>query len=241
MIYLIDDNQNNLRSNLGADFVDEGLFNDYLTAIDKLEKKEKASDVSHLEFLRSAECILMHDTTEDWCEEKGFISGSNTNVRKIKEDVADFGDSIPLVLFSNGWVDTIFEYEKNPNVIRQLNKNLFYERLFDFMEYYKNENKIELRILAWGKNFKANEIADLTQILLEKLVFDDGSDNLLKSVINDEKLVFEKFLNIAGLKDNKTEILQSIENGSVTVAQFQEKTQLIVDSFYKHGKNIYTW
>ena len=34
----------------------------------------------HLDFLKTADCILLHTTTEDYNKEKGFISGSKTNV-----------------------------------------------------------------------------------------------------------------------------------------------------------------
>ena len=102
MIYLIDDNQNRHRENIGIDFIDK-VFADVLTSVEKIEKRA-LSDLSHLEFLNDADCILLHYTTEDYDFENNlFISGSRTNAVKIVESIAEEGDKIPLVLFSNGW------------------------------------------------------------------------------------------------------------------------------------------
>lgn len=241
MIYLIDDNQNDLRARIGADFVDEGVFDGYLTAIDKLEKKAMAVDTSHLEFLKSADCILLHASTEDWSAEKGFLSGSLTNVRKIREDVADFGDSVPLVLFSNGMENTVFHQEISPNYVQELNKTLFYSRLFDFMEHYKNENKVELRILTWGKNFLANEIGELAKNLLAKIAFNDDSEVFEMRFIEGEEDSFDKFIRVSYPDETINNVMDSIISNSFTVSQFREKINSISESFFKYGKNIYPW
>ena len=155
MIYLIDDNQNNQRlNNYNITFVDDGVFDGYLSSIEKIEIGNSLSDVSHLEFLKTADCILLHSTTEDYERDKGFIPGSRINALNIVESISKDGEIIPLVLFSNSMVEVKFDFENNPNFIGSIKKNLFYERLFDFIEHYKVTGHVELRIIAWGKNFR---------------------------------------------------------------------------------------
>ena len=67
MIYLIDDNQSNQRlNNYNLTFVEDGVFNGYLESIEELEVGKSFSDTSHLDFLKTADCILLHSTTEDF-------------------------------------------------------------------------------------------------------------------------------------------------------------------------------
>jgi len=236
MIYLIDDNQSNQRLNqYNISFVEEDTFKGYLISKERIAKREKASDISHLAFLKDAKCILLHITTEDWDEEKGFLSGSTTNVRKIKEDISDFGDETPLVLFSNGMDEPIVE---NPRFISGIKKNLFYEHLYDFIEHYKNTGEIELRILAWGKNFQAKEVSKLTTILLETFAFQESTDKLKQSDLPEQ---FQKFIEMSLPSVNYEDILDDLEKNPITVIEFRKRINSITESFLKYGKNIYPW
>ena len=168
MIYLIDDNHNNQRQNqYKIDFVENETFQGILTSVERIEKRERADDISHLEFLKDAKCILLHVSTADWDENEGFLEESTTNVEKIKTIISDYGCYVPLVLFSNKMNETAdYNPQKEPDFIREIKKNIFYKNLYDFVENYKNTGKIELRILAWGKNFKAIEVSRLADELL---------------------------------------------------------------------------
>jgi hypothetical protein len=242
MIYLIDDNKDNLRQReFGITFVEEDTFNGYLTSIPQIEKREKASDISHLTFLNNAKCILLHATTEDWDKEKGFLSGSTTNVTKIREEIADYGDKIPLVLFSGGMGEPQYEPEKNPNFISSMRKNLLYERLWDFVEHYKNTDEIELKILVWGKNFLAQEFSELANKLLESLILQDGTDKLNLSVFSDNQPIFERLISLAFPTEKIETAIKYLETNQITNSDFCKKINLIKESFVKYGKNIHTW
>ena len=244
MIYLIDDNQNNQRNKLGISFVEEGIFKGYMTYIEKLEKRELADDISHLDFLKNARCILLHSTTEDWDNEKGFLKKSTSNATKIKEKVADFGDNIPLVLFSHReaqTADSIYQPEKNPNFINLINKNDFYKNLWDFVEFYKKTDKIELRILVWGKNFKAKEISGLANELLGIIASFNGMGKLLITDISEKLQVFKTFVELSLPEADYVSILNDLEDNPISITEFRNKINLITESFVKHGKNIYNW
>lgn len=242
MIYLIDDNQSNQRlNNYNITFVEDGIFKGYLKSIEKLEIKNNPSDTSHLDFLSTADCILLHSTTEDYDIGKGFLSGSKTNVLKIKEVISQEGEIIPLVLFSNSMGEAEFNFDSNPNYIHSIKKNLFYERLFDFLEYYKNTNIVELRIIAWGKNFEAKEIAMLAIEILRSVEQKASTDDLalqdLSRVIKD----FKSFIKLSLPENDINEILNQIEDNPIKVQDFKRKINQITESYAKYGKNIYTW
>lgn len=242
MIYLIDDNQGNQRlSQYNISFVEEDTFKGYLTSIEKIEKREQASDSSHLEFLKDAKCILLHSTTEDWDADKGFLKGSRTNAIKIKESIAEEGDKIPLVLFSNSMGEPVYSYENNPNYIREIKKNLLYERLYDFVENYKNTGLIELRILAWGKHFQAKEASKLAAILLETVAFLNGTDKFEITSISDRQEVFKAFIEMSLPNANSLDIMRELEDNPINISEFRNKVNLISESFLKYGKNIYPW
>jgi hypothetical protein len=130
MIYLIDDNQNNQRQiNYNITYIEEGVFDGFLTSIEKINPSESYSDVKHLDFLNNADCILLHSSTEDFEIDKGFIPGSRSNSIKIKEVISQEGDIIPLVLFSNSMGNPDFDNQEEIRYIRGIKKNLFYEEL----------------------------------------------------------------------------------------------------------------
>jgi hypothetical protein len=221
--------------------VEEDIFKGYLTSIERLEKCEKVGDISHLAFLEDAKCILLHTTTEDWNAEKGFLSGSTSNVEKIRADIADCGDKIPLVLFSNGMGEPVYSYKEKPNIIWGIKKNILYEHLYDFVEHYKDRNEIELRILAWGRNFRAKEISLLANDFLETIVLLNGIETFEISKLSDKQQVFKTFIEISISDVNYQDILNNLENNPINIAEFRNKLNLIIESFLKYGKNIYPW
>jgi len=242
MIYLIDDNQHNQRKeNYNITFVEDGVFDGYLTSIEKLEQGKSSSDTSHLEFLKSADCILLHSTTEDYDKNNGFIHGSRTNVIKIKELISNEGDIIPLVLFSNSMGEAEFNFERNPNYISSIKKNLFYERLFDFLEHYKNTGKVELRIIAWGKNFMSKDVPRLAFEILSAIESKNNSDYLILADLSKVLKNFKIFLEFALPKNNINEILNDIEDNPIKIKDFKKKINQIIESYGKYGKNIYPW
>lgn len=242
MIYLVDDNQNDQRiKEYGFSFVEDDTFNGYLINIQKIRKSDSLEDVSHLTFLRNADCILLHSTTEDVDSEGNFVKGSTTNCTKILETIAEYGEKVPLVLFSNKMDATaIYSYEKNPNFIQEIKKNVFYSRLFDFMEDYQQKGKIELRILAYGKNFHAIEISRYANSLLLSILGKKNDDVYTISDISSIE-IFKNFMRLAQVAEDPETILIGIEDFPITIQKFRDHVNLITDSFAKYGRNIYGW
>ena len=242
MIYLIDDNQNNQRlNNYNITFLEDCFFENYLTSIQRIEKRKSNSDTSHLEFLKNADCILLHSTTEDFDNENGFLSSSISNVIKIKEIISQEGEMVPLVLFSNSMDEADYSFENNPNYIRSIKKNLFYERLFDFIEHYKNTGIVELRIIAWGKNFLAKEASKLAIEILRSIEFKNNSDDLLLTDLSQVLSSFKLFVELALPGIDIKELLNQIEDEPVKIQDFKRKINQITESYTKYGKNIHPW
>ncbi len=242
MIYLIDDNQNNQRLiNYNITFIEEGVFDGYLSSIEKLEIGKVFSQVSHLEFLKNADCILLHSSTEDYDRERGFIPGSKTNAIKIKEIISQEGEIIPLVLFSNSMGGAEIDFKKNPNYISSIKKNLFYERLYDFLKHYRNKGEVELKILAWGENFLSIEVSKLAREIISSLETKQNSDVLKLTDLSPIIRKFKSFIELALPNNNVNEILDRIEDNPMMIQDFIRKINLINESYTKYGKNIYPW
>lgn len=242
MIYLIDDNQNNQRKEAyNISFVDDKSFADCLTPIEKIIKVEEAKDIEHLSFLRESACLLVHSTTEDTDPNGEFIRGSNSNVTKIKEFISVEGERVPLVLFSNKMDETaIYEYNINSNYIAGIKKNKFYERLYDFVEHYRSNSQIDLRILAYGKNFESKEVSSYSEELLMYVAFEDGSHTLKLSHISSISTL-RKFIDKAAIQINFDDLIDSLEDHPITIQKYRDKINLIKESFTKYGKNIHDW
>jgi hypothetical protein len=242
MIYLIDDNQNNLRQkNYNLTFIEEGVFSGYLTSIEKLEKGKSFTDISHLEFLRSANCILLHSTTEDFDLDKGFISGSNNNVIKIKELISQEGEIIPLVLFSNSMGDPQIDNDSNPKYIRQIKKNLFYERLYDFLNHYKLTGEINLKIISLGKNYLVTEVSKFIRDILELIDKKDNKEIVSISDLSSRFHEIEALQKLVWQEATFDQIIEEIKNCQIDVSELRNKLNKVKSSYLKYGKNIYPW
>lgn len=242
MIYLIDDNQNNQRqNNYNITYIEEKVFDGFLVSIEKIKKNNDLKDISHLDFLKSADCILLHSTTEDYDEENGFLSGSTTNVEKITNLISDFGEKIPLVLFSNSMGEPKSSIDGNSKIINGIKKNVFYEHLYEFLKHYKNTGEIELKIIAWGKNFISKEVSDLAYEILKSIDSKINTKIIEISDISNILKIFQRFIKLSFPNTDTNEIIFDIEDSPITVIEFKNKINKITESYIKYGKNIYSW
>ena len=152
MIYLVDDNQSEQQQKkYNAEFLFDDSFKQELELIYYVED-HKFRSVE--EKLMTADAILLHYTFADydWGE---YLKGS-LKARNLIVDIAEDND-IPLVLFSNRFNETEFDDNELPMMIRSINKDIFYGHLFEFLQHYKEYKKVELKILAFGKDYKTQD------------------------------------------------------------------------------------
>jgi hypothetical protein len=231
MIYLIDDNQGNQQvDKFGIQYINEGLFSDFLVSIERLEKNVDLS------FVKNAECILLHTTTEDIVN-GNFKQGSVSNATKIIKEISDNGEKIPLVLFSEQMSEIAIM--PNQNYIRAIKKSTFYSNLFDFLSLFKESKELEFKILANGKNFRSIEISSYLRILTENLEFRNANDLIKLKDINLK--VFNLLIEMSSINCTFEKLIEDLEDSPVTVQKFRENLAYINQSFTNYGKNIYGW
>lgn len=234
MIYLIDDNQGNKRKKvLHIEYIDDGSFDDVLVSIEKLTPEE------NLDFLQNAACILIHSTTEDWSPKGYFIEGSQNNVNRIINDIADHGDKIPLVIFSNQMPEkAVFHPKETPNIIQQIKKNVFYRNVKAFLENYRKTGEVNLHIIAYEKKHK-NRLQFLIENISESMKKEHPRDIFKTNFIGIN--ILREFHHEANLSIPFDDFINNFEDKPITNNVFQHKISIINESNNEYGENIYDW
>jgi hypothetical protein len=230
MICLIDDNLNLLREReYGLDYIQNGEFKDILTSIEVL------SNSIFIDY--NYDAFLIHTTTYDSDTSGSSIPGQNVIVNRIIEHLMNNLPSKPAVFFSGGMPEVAeFDYNEDPNRIYQIKKSTFYTRLKPFLEHYRLLNQIELRILAYGKNYKYTELIKHSQPLLKYLREIKGV-----KIDQNEYLVtlLHSFFSVSEIPGAFKDFLNNSKEHSLN--DLINTIQRINESFITHGRNIYGW
>ena len=215
MIYLIDDTpQSQISTFLNLE--------DYS---DILDRREDLS-LEDADYLMDADCILIHTSYHN-----------RSVLNKIRETVCDFGDNVPLVMFSDSDLpEPVFDGE-NRNFIETFKKNVMYSMLPGFLQYYRGSGKADLNVLAYGEQWIRRELNTLPSKLLSKIMFLKGDSPLDKDDIDAESLM--TILNLSQPEIGVT--LYDILEDEQTVKEFRENINAITESFNTYGKNVYHW
>ena len=234
MIYLIDDNRYEQQQKLyHADYLFDGSLKSILTTIYKV----KLVDYRQLEkTLDNATLILIHNAFADADEHGAYLDNSRRIRDFIIEDLAEEND-IPFVLFSGGISETTFDDDDNPKVITGINKTLFYSNLFTFLQYYQETQQIELKILAYGSEYKIHDAIKLVELFIATLKKKDNNAVFDIKIINSD--TFAKFYSLTKSKKSLSEFLKGLSEQAITVGSFIEKLKKIKKSLIHYGKNIY--
>ena len=215
MIYLIDDTpQSQISTFLNLE--------DYS---DILDRREDLS-LEDADYLMDADCILIHTSYHN-----------RSVLNKIRETVCDFGDNVPLVMFSDSDLpEPVFDGE-NRNFIETFKKNVMYSMLPGFLQYYRGSGKADLNVLAYGEQWIRKEVNTMASKLLSKIMFLKGDSPLDKDDIDAESLM--TILNLSQPEIGVT--LYDILEDEQTVKEFRENINAITESFNTYGKNVYSW
>ncbi len=221
MIYLIDD------SDLKAYNAEFALGQDYSHVLTVVHNADKLKDI--WDSLQKADCILVHRT----------FDGSNETSQRIAELTND-GDKIPYVVFSGGDNENaVF----NGQVIDGLKKSVFYDRLKFFLDHFISNNEIDLRILAYGNNYKKNQIQkcalNILKIVSGKTGVVAATDLAQIASCPDFKELISESSPALGYSYD--ELLEYIEDNPTSFESFKSNINNIVTSFSQYGTNIYHW
>ena len=215
MIYLIDDTPQSQIS----------TFLNLADYSDILDRREDLS-LEDADYLMDADCILIHTSYHN-----------RSVLNKIRETVCDFGDNVPLVMFSDSDLpEPVFDGE-NRNFIETFKKNVMYSMLPGFLQYYRGSGKADLNVLAYGEQWIRKEVNTMASKLLSKIMFLKGDSPLDKDDIDAESLM--TILNLSQPEIGVT--LYDILEDAQTVKEFRENINAITESFNTYGKNVYHW
>ena len=224
MIYLIDDT---LKETIDSDFVFDDKYNQALVVI-----QNKVEFNSRMKELYSADCIMVHLTFED-----------SNDVKDKASIIADDGDEIPFVVFSGSFSENPdFDYESN-NYISGIKKSTFYQRLHDFLEEYVINGNVDLRIIAYGKDFQKVIVRNYAKNVLSIV---EGKQGLLQlediaNLSKDGNLKRLVELSNPKLGIEYEHLLEILGKQPICISDFKSRIEKIVINFEQYGKNIYTW
>ena len=173
---------------------------------DILDRREDLS-LEDADYLMDADCILIHTSYHN-----------RSVLNKIRETVCDFGDNVPLVMFSDSDLpEPVFDGE-NRNFIETFKKNVMYSMLPGFLQYYRGSGKADLNVLAYGEQWIRKEVNTMASKLLSKIMFLKGDSPLDKDDIDAESLM--TILNLSQPEIGVT--LYDILEDEQTVKEFRE-------------------
>lgn len=224
MIYLIDDT--NLES-MNASFVLDETYKNILCLINTIEDLNSKRSI-----LNSGECIMIHRTF------------ANSNI--YKEQMAELtndGELIPFVVFSAGDSENAVFEDNNPHLISGLKKSVFYSRLPFFLDTYKAYQTIDLRLLAYGKNFQKVKVRSLALPIFRVIAGKDGIMTTSDIAAIAAYSEFKELISIANpdLGISYDDLLEKLEDHPIMFSSFRNNINQIVNSFSQYGKNIYIW
>lgn len=221
MIYLIDDSK--LQA-FDAEYVFDIKYKHILTVVQTNQQFE-----SLFPKMVAASCILVHRT---------FCSSGIAKEKCMT--ISNDGKKFPVVVFSAGDSETAV-YEEEAHIIDALKKSVFYIRLKYFLDSYLVDGKVNLKILAYGRDFAKVEVRNLTKSIFATL---QGCDNILTvEYLAKISVPLKKIVTLASPKMgiDFEELIENLEDSPIPVANFKNNINNIVISFEQYGKNIYTW
>jgi len=224
MIYLIDDT--NLES-FNATFLLAPKYQSVLCLIKSVDELD-----SFRSSLSSAECIMIHRTF------------ANSSI--YKEQMAELtndGDTIPFVVFSAGDSEHAIFDEKYPQIIEGIKKSVFYSRLPYFLEAFEIKQEINLKLLAYGKDYIKIRVRALALSVLRVVATKEGEINVSELANIASCPEFKELISLSypALGFTYDELLEELEDNPISFEKFKNNINKIVNSFYQYGKNIYLW
>lgn len=231
-ILLIDDNSKNQREVYDASFVDEGLYSDCLSHV------EKVNSQSDLSFLNDVSCVMIHDSLEDYVDGK-FKSNSHKAKDRIEEIIQS--KNIPYVLFSDGHSMTADWREDIPNVVFSIKKSEFYRHLKSFLDHYRGTKEVDLRLIAYGKDY-LKQMMSMWCLAVISSLSDTPDDEVLNTSKIDNRslrLIIDNAQPKIGVSFN--DVMCEIEDGNITAGILRNNINTILSSVKKYGKSISSW
>lgn len=231
-IVLIDDNKRNQREVYSASFVEDITWNEILFHVEKL------NDKSDFSFLSNAVCVMMHDSLEDFINGE-FVSSSH-KAKEIIEGII-YQKGIPYVLFSDGHPMIAEWREETPDIVYSIKKTEFYGHLFDFLSNYKETGRIDMRIIAYGKDYLRLLMCKWCQTIISNISNLKDNDTIEIQCVDRKSLrqIIENSQPRIGISFDT--LMCDLEDGIISASQLRNNLNSIISNYKKYGKNISPW
>ncbi len=224
MIYLIDDSR---LKDYNAEYVLSEKYRGILCVVQNAEEFER-----HVSDMAQAECIMIHNT----------FAQSYTYKERVAE-ISDYGDRFPFVCFSGGDSEIVDFSLQNLNLIRTINKGVFYDRFQFFLDSFIQTHKINLLLLAYGKSYMYTFVHKWVLNIMQVT-------NEMNGIISERDLAkitsttdFKKIVDASApfIGQSYDDLLNCLMDNPITIDAFRNNLIKIENSFNQYGKNIYTW
>ena len=228
MIYLFDDTSDLYISK----YINTLEFTDVLVHVSAVSGREvKLMEPS----LRGAEWIFIHKSFKD------SEGGPREVYDYVVNDIADYGDEVPLILFSDEdrpepQIDRDYK-----NLIEAYKKSVFYSRLSSFLENRRSLGEAKIDLLLYGAGVEVEKVTESGgRILTSKrtkadndiISLDDFSAADMMYVINSAR---------PNIEMEYATLMQLIEQGRISARTLRRNINGIIESFIVYGTNIHHW
>lgn len=228
MIYLFDDTSDLYISK----YINTLEFTDVLVHVSAVSGREvKLMEPS----LRGAEWIFIHKSFKD------NEGGPREVYDYVVNDIADYGDEVPLILFSDEdrpepQIDRDYK-----NLIEAYKKSVFYSRLSSFLENRRSLGEAKIDLLLYGAGVEVEKVTESGGRILTSnrtkadndiISLDDFSAADMMYVINSAR---------PNIEMEYATLMQLIEQGRISARTLRRNINGIIESFIVYGTNIHHW
>lgn len=145
MIFLIDDNKyGQMSENYKFDFT--SILQSFPSHIRWLQTIS-GNDIEMM--ITNASCILIHDSLDAKEDKERLVAMAKKG-------------NIPYCTFSNGFAATIFE----GGSIKEIKKDRLYNNLLIFINHFKTDGKVDLKLLSLGQNYETEKASIIQDRLI---------------------------------------------------------------------------
>lgn len=194
------------------------------------------NDVLQMEpALLDAEWIFIHKSFKD-------SDGRPRRVfEKVSYDIANDGDDVPLLWFSDEDLANPHIDEDCDNFIDGYKKSVFYSRLSKFLEDRRQTGHSKIELLLYGEGQEQLTPVVAAENLLNDLRDKDNNELVSLAELSSSDLMHLVNTSRPQIGIEYLTIVKKIENSEMTVKEFRENIRSIAESYIVYGTNIHNW
>ena len=185
--------------------------------------------------LMNAEWIFMHKSFKD-------SEGGPRDVYKyVVNTIADYGDEVPLILFSDeDRPNPVIDHDSK-NLIESYKKSVFYSRLASFLENRRSTGKANIDLLLYGAGVEIEKVVASGNRLLAALRCRNEDEMVSNDDLTSADLMYVINSARPAIGVEYSQIVELIENGHMTVGTYRQNLKEVIESYIVYGTNIHSW